>query len=112
MPKAHNPNNKERRPIAARRARAWKAYGLRPFPWKAYGLRFAHRLAGRKAPPASLSTGFPQDPRAHRPCGPAHRLSTPSGFAWRPLCGLHTAHFRSKAASSWIFSFLLRIQKY
>ena len=36
--------------------------------------------SGQKRPSASLSTAFPQDPRTHRPYGPAHRLSTPSAF--------------------------------
>lgn len=63
------------------RARAWKPCGLRPIPWEARGrgLRLAHRLAK-----ADLPTAFPQDPRAHRPCGPVHRLPTPSRCAWRP----------------------------
>lgn len=39
--------------VPADRARAWKAYGLRPFPWKGRGLRFAHRRKGGKRRPHS-----------------------------------------------------------
>ena len=41
---------------------------------------------------------------AHRPCGPAHKLPTASGCAWRPLRVLHKARSeikKSSAAASW-----------
>lgn len=59
---------------------------------------------GQRAPPGCLPTFFPQDPRAHRPCGPAHRFPTPSGLVGSRLVPGHAAHSLEELSAAFLSS--------